>query len=165
MLPRFCEVAKEWSQSKGHLCSWELTSVYCTARLHEVHPHLFGEPRPIASPFHSTETNSICHKFHHARVRTHALVESFRYRQARGRPQEAAREVRALLDLMRDNEAAVQATLGSTSAAYQRLLHTASENLKILDSELGDEELIKSVTAALAHMASKDELQGGPGGA
>jgi len=73
--------------------------------------------------------------------------------------------VRTLLDLMRDNEDAVQATLGSASAAYQRLLHKASENFTILDPEMGDEELIKSVTAALAHMASQDELPGGPGGA
>ena len=62
--------------------------------------------------------------------------------QARGRPQEAASDVRDLLELMRENEAAVQ----DLASPCQFLLHQASAHLKILDPELGDEELIKSVT-------------------
>jgi len=46
--------------------------------------------------------------------------------QARGRPQEAAGEVRALLDLMRDNEAVVQ----DLSDRFQELLRQAARNLK-----------------------------------
>jgi hypothetical protein len=68
--------------------------------------------------------------------------------QARGRPQEAAREVRALLDLVRENEARVQ-DLAALSADQ---LEWASEHLRILDPEGGEEELIKAVTAAVARL-------------
>ena len=51
--------------------------------------------------------------------------------------------MRALLDLMRGNEAAVQ----EDSALCRHLLGEASFNLKILDPEHGEEELIASVTA------------------
>jgi len=69
--------------------------------------------------------------------------------QARGRPQEAAREVKALLDLMRENEAAVQEF--STQCRY--LLGEACKHLKILDPEHGEKELIKSVAAELAKLS------------
>ena len=57
--------------------------------------------------------------------------------------------MRALLDLMRGNEAAVQ----DMSDQYRFLLHKASDHLKILDPEHGEEELIKSVAAELAKLS------------
>ena len=70
----------------------------------------------------------------------------FRSHQARGEPQEAARDVLALLDLMRENE-----TPGETMLRrHQIVLQSASFHLKILDPEHGDEELINSVAAELA---------------
>ena len=57
--------------------------------------------------------------------------------------------MRALLDLMRENEAAVQDTAGQ----YQQLLHQSSVHLKILDPEHGEEELIKSVAAEMAKLS------------
>ena len=68
--------------------------------------------------------------------------------QARGQPQEAAREVRALLDLMRENEAIVQ----KVSAGYASLLEMVRHHLTILDPEVGEEELIQAVAAALANL-------------
>jgi len=68
--------------------------------------------------------------------------------QARGKPQEAAREVRALLDLMRENEARVQ----RWAAAFQEMLENASLLLSILDPEVGEEELIKAVAAEVAKL-------------
>ena len=53
--------------------------------------------------------------------------------------------MRALLDLMRGNEAAVQ----DFSALCRHLLGEASEHLKILDLEHGCQELIKSLAAEL----------------
>ena len=70
--------------------------------------------------------------------------------QARGKPQEAAREVRALLDLMRENEAGVQ----KFAAACARILAHASQILTILDPEVGEEELIQAVAAALARLSA-----------
>ena len=78
--------------------------------------------------------------------------------QARGRPQEAEREVRALLALMRANEASVRAAPGR----FQHFLKDARLKLKILDPELGEKELIKSVAAEVANlhaMAEKDALK------
>ena len=57
--------------------------------------------------------------------------------------------MRALLDLMRDNEAAVQ----DVSDPCQELLRNAPAELKILDPEHGDEELIELVAAALAKLS------------
>ena len=68
--------------------------------------------------------------------------------QARGEPQEAAREVRSLLDLMRENEAAVR-TLAAVCAL---VLEIARKTLKILDPEVGEEELIQAVAAAMANL-------------
>ena len=56
--------------------------------------------------------------------------------------------MRALLELLRENTAAVQDML----SLCQTLLHDASLNLKILHPELGEEELIKSVAAELAKL-------------
>ena len=68
--------------------------------------------------------------------------------QARGKPQEAAREVRALLDMMREHEKEVQVlVVGCAAVLAQALRH-----LKILDPEVGEEELIKAVEAALAKL-------------
>jgi len=68
--------------------------------------------------------------------------------QARGKPQEAAGEVRALLDLMRENETSVQ----NSAPACQEMLEVASKQLTILDSEVGKEELIKAVAAQVARL-------------
>ena len=57
--------------------------------------------------------------------------------------------MRALLDLMRANEAAVQDTL----AICQPMLRYASVHLKILDPEHGEVELIVLVTAELAKLS------------
>ena len=58
--------------------------------------------------------------------------------------------MRALLDLMRENRALVQDNL----VPCQSLLQQASKNLQILDPELGEEELVKSVAAELAKLAT-----------
>jgi hypothetical protein len=58
--------------------------------------------------------------------------------------------VRALLDLVRENGASVQANL----TQCQDLLQRATSNLTILDAELGEEELIKSVAAELAKVTA-----------
>ena len=57
--------------------------------------------------------------------------------------------MRALLDLMRDSEAAVLAM----SNQCRNLLLAASEHLEILDPELGREELITSVAAELEKLS------------
>ena len=56
--------------------------------------------------------------------------------------------MRALLDLMRENEATVQAFLAPCAA----VLVSASQHLTVLDSEVGEEELIQAVAAALAKL-------------
>jgi hypothetical protein len=56
--------------------------------------------------------------------------------------------VRALLDLMREKEARVQ---GMASRCAELLEH-ASQQLTILDPEVGEEELIKAVAAELANL-------------
>ena len=57
--------------------------------------------------------------------------------------------MRALLDLMRENKAAVQAM----SDQYQSFLHNASVRLKILSPENGKKELIELVAAELAKLS------------
>ena len=58
--------------------------------------------------------------------------------------------MRALLDLMHENEAAVQ----SVAALCAQILEHASTHLRltILDPEVGEEELIKAVAAAVARL-------------
>jgi hypothetical protein len=68
--------------------------------------------------------------------------------QARGNPQEVAREVRALLNLVRDNEA----TIGNVSTWCGHILDHAREHLTILDPDVGDEELIKAVATELTRL-------------
>ena len=60
----------------------------------------------------------------------------------------AARDVRALLDLLRENEAAAKSML------YLRrdILQKACFHLKILDPEHGEEELVKSMEVARAKL-------------
>ena len=69
--------------------------------------------------------------------------------------------MRALLDLMRENEAAVQENL----AGFSELLTEASKHLNILDPQLGGKELIKSVAAEMAKMAAGIAENRVPGGA
>ena len=72
--------------------------------------------------------------------------------------------MRALLDLLRENEAAVQDELKT----LQYLLRLATSKLKILDPVSGEEELIKSMAAEVAklrEMAGKTQpLQAPRGG-
>ena len=68
--------------------------------------------------------------------------------QARGKPQEAAREVFALLDLMREKEEEVQ----NVADLCAHMLEHARQELTILDPEVGDEELIQAVAAELARL-------------
>ena len=70
--------------------------------------------------------------------------------QARGKPQAAEREVRALLDLLSENGASVQINLLQCKC----LLLKASRHLQILDPEQGEEDLIKSVAAEMAKLTS-----------
>ena len=58
--------------------------------------------------------------------------------------------MRALLDLMRESGASVQANL----LHCQILLQQASQDLKVLDPEFGKEELVKSVAAELAKVTA-----------
>jgi hypothetical protein len=58
--------------------------------------------------------------------------------------------VRALLDLMRENQASVQKLAGMCAA----VLKLASQQLTILDPEVGEEELIQAVAAALANLCA-----------
>jgi len=68
--------------------------------------------------------------------------------QARGKPQEAATEVRALLGLVRENETRVQ----KLAAGCAAVLDQARQHLTILDPEVGGEELSQAVAAALAKL-------------
>jgi hypothetical protein len=56
--------------------------------------------------------------------------------------------VRALLDLMRENEASVQ----KWAAGCAEVLVEARRHLTILDPEVGEEELIQAVATALANL-------------
>jgi len=56
--------------------------------------------------------------------------------------------VRALLDLMRENEARVQKCADPCAG----VLELASQHLTILDPEVGEEELIQAVAAAVANL-------------
>jgi len=56
--------------------------------------------------------------------------------------------VRTLLDLMRENETRVQEMAVPCAA----VLVQARRHLKILDPEVGEEELIQTVAAALARL-------------
>jgi hypothetical protein len=70
---------------------------------------------PHCSPLASTKADSVCHRFHHARVKPHAPLEPPALPKSRHTrsPTLVAREVRALFDLMRlpEHEAAEQGYL------------------------------------------------------
>ena len=68
--------------------------------------------------------------------------------QARGKPQEAAREMFAMLDRMRENEASLQ----NVATICAEMLEYARQQLTILDPECGEEELIQAVAAELARL-------------
>ena len=57
--------------------------------------------------------------------------------------------MRALLDRMRENEARVK----KWAAGCAAVLSSASEKLTILDPEVGEEELIQAVAAAMANLS------------
>ena len=78
-------------------------------------PHLPRVGNPFALPCPCIPPRPICHRFQHVREKTRALVEPSSL-QAHKKPHEAGREVRALLDLLRENEAAVQGMLGKRLA-------------------------------------------------
>jgi len=61
--------------------------------------------------------------------------------------------VRALLDLLRDNEAAEHQV-----AQLNFILRDASSHLKILDPEHGEEELVKSMEVARAKLLGGRDL-------
>ena len=56
--------------------------------------------------------------------------------------------MRALLDLLRDNEAVTEHHVSE----WQFILQHASSHLKILDPEHGEEELVKSIEVARAKL-------------
>jgi hypothetical protein len=56
--------------------------------------------------------------------------------------------VRALLDLMRENETRVQ----QMARPCASMLEQARQHLTILDPEVGEEELVQAVAAALANL-------------
>ena len=58
--------------------------------------------------------------------------------------------MRALLDLMRENEATLP--VHHLVSTFGELLESARKQLTILDPEVGEEELIQAVAAALAKM-------------
>ena len=53
-----------------------------------------------------------------------------------------------MLDLLRENEASVQ----NMAALFEQVLREAVRGLTILDSEVGDKELIKEVAVELAEL-------------
>ena len=59
--------------------------------------------------------------------------------------------MRALLDLMRENEAAVQHNIVQSKNVQEE----ASKHLQILDPLLGEEELVKSVAAELTKVTAR----------
>ena len=148
LVDSYREAAKAHSASQGHFAD-ELGSLFCSARLHEV-PRIctpcweplhtarsLRPPRPIASGIGRTTPDK-------GHTRT---PEPVHFLQARGEPHEAARDVRALLDLVRENEPAGQKRIHCHS-----VLRVASFRLKILDPEHGEEELVKSVAAEMAKL-------------
>ena len=109
----------------------------------------------------------LCLWFHHAREKANALLEppsvprhylplNARFlslnAQERGKPEEAAREVRTLLAILRDEKN--QATLQQQPAPCYMLLQQAISKLAILDPEYGDGELSKAVAVQVAKLRS-----------
>ena len=68
--------------------------------------------------------------------------------------------MRALLDLMRENETLLQ----NVAAICAQILEHARSHLTILDPDVGDEELIKAVAAEVARLdALSPDLPAGMG--
>ena len=65
--------------------------------------------------------------------------------------------MRALLDLIRENETRVQEMASHCAGA----LELSSQHLTILDEEVGEQELIEAVAAALANLRMLKALTGG----
>ena len=84
--------------------------------------------------------------------------------QARGRPHEAEGEVRALLDLVRKSRAVLGISLAMKESC-ERMLGPATgasvsiRDLILLDPELGDQELLKSVAVELAALQACGDPQ------
>jgi len=83
---RYREAATAESRNIGRVSFRELSSLHVSARLHEV-----GNPF-TPPPLASIMADSVCHRFHNARTRKHALVEpsapsrhSGNFRRPRGR--------------------------------------------------------------------------------
>ena len=64
--------------------------------------------------------------------------------------------MRALLDLLRENETALQGDINIQRVHH--LLSEASWNLEILDPELGQKELIQLVAVELAKLSARSSL-------
>jgi len=79
-----------------------------------------------------------------------SFVISARFHEARGKSRDAAREVRALLNLLRRHEAEVQ--MHPVVRACEESLRVAATNLKILDPAHGEEELIAEMASELAKL-------------
>ena len=62
-----------------------------------------------------------------------------------------------MLDLMRENETAVQ----KSAATYADVLAVASNTLNVLDPEAGDKELIQEVKVQLVQLAKWKQLMAG----
>ena len=77
IIPRCREAAQAESRRLGRLSEHELRSFLFSAHLHEVLCICTPCWKSIdtARPLHSTQTESICHALHRARVRAHALLE------------------------------------------------------------------------------------------
>jgi hypothetical protein len=77
LVARYRETAKADSDTQGRLSYWEFDSLLMSARLHEV----LCTCAPVrdslgtARALHFTKADSVSHRCHHARIKTHALVE------------------------------------------------------------------------------------------
>ena len=83
-------------------------------------------------------------------MKTNALFDPPPPLQARGRPQEAEREVRALLVLIRENEAVAQ----RIPAPLDQVLSHAFRTIKMLDQSTGNQELVWLVYSELLKLRS-----------
>ena len=84
-----------------------------------------------------------------ARKKPSGLTSVLSTLQAHGNPEAAKKEVRALLDLVRANQATVHAAWILFRDVLRQL---ASCHLTVLDPEHGDEELTKSLAAELVKL-------------
>jgi hypothetical protein len=149
LLRRYRAATKAQSE-RVRFCCEEFYSILFSALLHEVlclrTPR--WEPLLTAASLLAARTSRIRHRVIRAREKTHAPVEPCALWQANGKSQEAETEVRALLDLMRENETRLQ----NVTAICAQILEHARSNLTILDPDVGDEELIKAVATELTRL-------------